>query len=138
MDIEDLREKPKKSEFMSNQAYFQLYLTDLRLREIKKETEILVSKLQKLESVNLDSESRFNAKAREELFNLRSNIKALNTLITELEQLERGVEAFLRIQPGGRALLSLKNYQDRLTYIDGNYREFLDRLREIQGLLDAL
>lgn len=134
-EIESHEDEANGSEFVLNQTYFQIYLTKLSLNEIEAQSELVSSKLHRLETLNLSSESRFRSRSREELSLFRNNLKTLTDLITELEQTERSIEAFLRIQSGGRGLLSLKTFQDRVTYPESP-RELVAKLREIRRILN--
>lgn len=133
--IESHEDEANGSEFVLNQTYFQIYLTKLSLNGIEAQSELVSSKLRRLETLNLSSESRFRSRSREELSLFRNNLKTLTDLITELEQTERSIEAFLRIQSGGRGLLSLKTFQDRVTYPESP-RELVAKLREIRRILN--
>lgn len=134
-EIESHEDKANGTEFVLNQTYFQIHLTKLSLNEIEAQSELVSSKLHRLETLNLSSESRFRSRSREELILFKNNLKTLNDLITELEQTERSIEAFLRIRSGGRGLLSLKTFQDRVTYPESP-RELVAKLREIRRILN--
>lgn len=134
-EIESHKDKANASEFVLNQTYFQIHLTKLSLNEIEAQSELVSSKLHRLETLNLSSESRFRSRSREELTLFKNNLKTLNDLITELEQTERSIEAFLRIRSGGRGLLSLKTFQDQVTYPESP-QELVAKLREIRRILN--
>lgn len=102
--------------FLERQSFLLTFLLTKKNERLRREIEDLENKIKHAQLVLLDPGKKFLQVSRGEIEVLSKLAKETQRLLSELNNLHKNIEAYLRVQPELRHLLSLKLYGEYLSF----------------------